>query len=242
MSAIDRAAHLNRWRQKPLAEKALLALGMLILALVLPPGPGAPLIAVVMTAATLLGARVPPRLWLSFMAAPMGFLAVGVISLVLRVDAHGIGVAPGGFHAAATLAARSIAGMTCLLFLALTTPTTDLIAGLRRIGVSAEITEVALLIYRFVFMLADAALQMEVAQAARLGHATARLRLRSLGLLIANLLPRAFDRARRLEVGLAARGWRGDMSVLSDRPAPTAQGLALVVLIECSTALAGMLI
>jgi len=224
-----------------LAEKALLALGMLVLALVLPPGPGAPLIAVVMAAATLLGARVAPRLWLSCAAAPMGFLAVGVISLVLRVDAQGIGLAPAGFHAAATLAARSIAGVTCLLFLALTTPTTDLISGLRRIGVSAEITEVALLIYRFVFMLADAALAMDVAQAARLGHATARLRLRSLGLLVANLLPRAFDRARRLEIGLAARGWRGDMSVLSDRPAPTAKGLALVVLIECSTALGGML-
>lgn len=241
MSSIDRAAHLNRWRRKPLAEKALLALGMLVLAIALPPGPGAPLVAVVMTAVTLIGARAPSRLWLSCAAAPMGFLAVGVISLALRVDAHGLGLAPAGLQTAATLAMRSIAGVTCLLFLALTTPTTDLISGLRRIGIPAEIAEVALLIYRFVFVLADAALAMDVAQAARLGHATARLRVRSLGLLIANLLPRAFDRARRLEIGLAARGWHGDLRVLSFRPAPTARGLVLVALIECATALVGVL-
>ena len=45
MSPIDRSAHLNAWREKPLTEKTLLALGMLALALVLPPWPGAPLVA-----------------------------------------------------------------------------------------------------------------------------------------------------------------------------------------------------
>jgi cobalt/nickel transport system permease protein len=240
MSPIDRAAHLNHWRKKPLIEKALLALGMLVLALVLPPGAGAPLIAVVMSAAAIFFARVPVSLWLSCAAAPMGFLAVGVVSLVLRIDSDGVGLAPGGFAAAAFLAARAIAGVTCLLFLALTTPTTDLIAGLRRLGLPPEVAEIALLMYRFLFILADAALAMDAAQAARLGHVGARRRLRSLGLLIANLLPRAFDRARRMEIGLAARGWHGDMRVLSDAPPATFAGLGAILLTVAATAAAGL--
>jgi cobalt/nickel transport system permease protein len=241
MSPIDREAHLNRWRAKPLAEKLLLALGMLALALVTPPWPGAGFVALVMTAATLLFARVSPKVWLACAAAPLGFLAVGAVSVVLRVDAQGFGLAPGGFAAAGALVARSVAGVTCLLFLALTTPTSDLLAGARRIGVPAEIIELALLMYRFLFILADAALAMDAAQAARLGHATPMRRLRSLGLLVANLLPRALDRARRMEVGLSARGWHGEMRVLSNRPGPTARGMALVTATLGATALAGLL-
>jgi cobalt/nickel transport system permease protein len=79
MSPIDREAHLNRWRGKPLAEKLLLALGMLVLALVTPPWPGAGFVALVMTAATLLFARVSPKVWLACAAAPLGFLAVGAV-------------------------------------------------------------------------------------------------------------------------------------------------------------------
>lgn len=240
MSPIDRAAHLNRWRCRSLTEKAVLALGMLLLATLLPPYPVAGVVAAVMTAAALLGARVPVRVWLACAVGPLGFLLAGVVSLVVQVDSGGLGLAPGGLAAAAGLAARSLAGLTCLLFLALTTPATDLMAGLRRLGLPAEITEVALLMYRFLFLLAETAMTMDAAQAARLGHVGARRHLSSLGVLIANLLPRALDRARRLEVGLAARGWEGEMRVLTRRPTVSMPGLALVLAVEASTAALGV--
>ncbi len=240
MSPVDRAAHLNRWRHRSLTEKATLALGMLLLAIALPPGPGAPMVAVVMTSAALGGARVPPKVWLACVAAPLGFLLVGAFSLAVQVNASGFKLAPGGLTAAARLAARSFAALTCLLFLALTTPATDLIAGLRRLGLPAEIAEIALLMYRFLFLLGDTAMAMDSAQAARLGHFGAKRRLRSLGLLIANLLPRALGRARRLEVGLAARGWNGEMRVLSKRIKTSMPSLGLVLLVEAAIAATGI--
>ena len=229
MSPIDRAAQLNRWRQRSLTEKSVLAVGMLVLAITLPPFPAAAMVAVIMTMAALLGARVPVGVWAACAVAPTGFLVVGAFSLLVQVDASGIALAPGGQVAAAKLVMRSFAGVSCLLFLALTTPTSDLIAGLRRLGVPSEITEIALLMYRFVFLLGDTAMAMDAAQAARLGHVGAGRRLRSLGLLIANLLPRAFERARRLEIGLAARGWDGEMRVLSVSAPVSIPGMALVV-------------
>lgn len=240
MSPVDRAAHLNRWRHRSLTEKAALAFGMLLLAIASPPGPGAPMVAAVMMVAALAGARVPPRVWMACASAPMGFLLAGAVSLAVQVDANGFSLAPGGFAAAAGLAARSFAALTCLLFLALTTPATDLIAGLRRLGLPNEIAEIALLMYRFLFLLWDAAMAMDSAQAARLGHVGARRRLRSVGLLIANLLPRALDRARRLEVGLAARGWNGEMRVLSKHAKTSAPALFLILLVEAAIATIGI--
>ena len=81
-----------------------------------------------------------------------------------------------------------------------------------------------MLIYRFLFVLADTFAGMQAAQEARLGHVGWRRRIRSSGVLAANLLPRAMDRARRLETGLAARGWSGGaLRVLT----PAAPGLGL---------------
>ncbi|PKU24924.1 cobalt ECF transporter T component CbiQ [Telmatospirillum siberiense] len=242
MSPVDRIAHLNRWRFRPLSEKALLTFGMLLLDISLPPWPTAVLVAVVMVLATLVGARVPARVWLACVAGPTGFLLAGTLSVLLQVDGHGIGLAPGGLSAAAGLAARSEAGLACLLFLALTTPASDLMTGLRRLGLPAEIVEMALLTYRFVFLLADTAATMNAAQAARLGHIGLRRRLRCLGVLIANLLPRALDRARRLEVGLAARGWNGEMRVLSRRTPSSIPTLAGILILETAMLITGLLV
>jgi cobalt/nickel transport system permease protein len=240
MSPVDRIAHLNRWRHRSLTEKAVLALGMLSLAVSLPPYPVSMVVAAVMIAAALVGARVPVRIWLACAATPLGFLLTGALSLIVQVDAGGLSLAPGGFSVAVGLIVRSMAGLTCLLFLALTTPATDLVAGLRRLGVPAEITEMALLIYRFLFLLSDTAVAMNAAQASRLGHTGARRRLMSLGCLVANLLPRALDRARRLEVGLAARGWDGEMRVLRPQTAVSLPGLILVLAVEAGTGALGV--
>jgi cobalt/nickel transport system permease protein len=97
----------------------------------------------------------------------------------------------------------------------MTTPIPDLVRGLRRLGLPVELVEIALLIYRFLFLFADTAQAMNNAQAARLGTFGFKRRIQSLGRLIANLLPRSMAQADRMEKGLMSRGWHGDMTVLS---------------------------
>lgn len=225
MSHIDTSANLNRWRKKSLAEKALLAVGMLLIAVCIPSWIDDLVVAAIMIAATVGGARVPFSLWWKAMTAPISFLFLGVLTLIFQVHAFPffIGLAPNGLELAWKLGVRAFAGLCCLLFLALTTPAADLTGGLRKIGVPAEIVEMALLMYRFVFLLTDTAEAMNAAQAARLGHVTYKMHMKSLSLLIVNLMPRAFSRAQALEIGLAARGWRGELRVLSPvRPASPA--------------------
>lgn len=242
MLIADRTANLNRWRRKSLAEKATLALGMLLLTILLPPFPAAPLVTAIMTGVALVGARVPTRVWLAFAAGPLGFMFAGAAMLTMQVDTNGFALAPNGLATAAEVTVRALAGLTCLLFLVLTTPVTDLVAGMRRLGLPSEVTEVALLTYRFLFLLVDTAMAMDAAQAARLGHNGFRRRLRSLGVLAANLLPRALDRARRLETGLAARGWEGEMRVLPQQEKPSVYRMTVILAVEAATAAAGVIL
>ena len=61
-------------------------------------------------------------------------------------------------------------------------------------------------------------------------------------MVIANLLPRAMDRARRMETGLAARGWQGEMRVIDDRPAAPGAVLALILVAQAAVAALGVLL
>lgn len=235
MIAIDRLAHTSRWRRRPLAEKAILALGLLVLALVLPPLPGG--LAVLATAmiAALVGARICVTDWLKAMAPPLGFIALGAAGTLVSLD--GTLASP---EAAFAVLVRGTASVASLLLLAMTTPAADLVQGCRRLGLSAEIAEITLATYRFVFLLDDTARTIHASQQARLGYDGFCRSVKSLGLLVAALLPRALDRARRLEIGLAARGFDGALPTLAPAISASPAGLGAVLVILAAVAGAGL--
>ncbi|MER2607146.1 MAG: cobalt ECF transporter T component CbiQ [Siculibacillus sp.] len=240
MTPIDRIAHTNRWRTRSLIEKGLFAGGLLCVALLAPPWPTALAVIVVAALAVTLGAGVAPRALLLALAGPLGFVLTGAATLLIEIGPRGVALAPDGLSAASALALRSTAAIVALLTLALTTPVTDLLAAARRLRLPAEIVEIALLTYRFLLLLGETAIAMNAAQEARLGHVGAMRRIRSAGTLAANLLPRALDRARRLEIGLAARGWTGGaLEVLSPSRAVSPAGLVAVIATLAALALVG---
>lgn len=242
MTPIDRIAATNRWRDRPLAEKALLAFGLMALALALPVWPTAPLVVAVAGLAVVGGAGVTLGSWLKILAAPLGFALLGAATLLVEIGPGGLALSPDGIAAAAALVLRAAAACAGLLTLALTTPATDVVGGLRRLGVPSDVVEMALLTYRFLLVLGDTAVAMHTAQAARLGDVGTVRRIRSAGRLAANLLPRALDHARRVEIGLAARGWDGGaLAVLTPTRRTSPAGLAAVAATLAAVAALGLL-
>lgn len=226
----DRHAQTNRWRHRALAEKASFALGLLALAVTLPPLPvTAPCVLLATLLAAGVGARVPWWDYLRILSWPLGFVALGALTLAVQWGPNGLGLAQDGGALAIATAARAMAAASCLIFLSVTTPLTDLVAGLRRLKLPEAVVEIMLATYRFLFLLMDEARKMHVAQAARLGDATRRRQLAALGRITALLLPRALARARALETGLAARNYQGRLRVLSPQRA-AAPGVLLAIL------------
>ena len=219
MQRIDRVAYANGWRSRNPVEKLALAGTMLALALLLPIWPGCALVLVVMIAAALLGARIAPRTYLRAASPALLFLALSAASLSLSVvhdpqSGLSLRVSAAGVLVAAQVALRAVAALSCLLLVALTTPLPEIVSLLRRCRVPAEVIEVSLVIYHLLFSFFDTARRMAMAQEARLGYSTLRRSYQSSALLVASVLERSLSRARSLEMGLAARGFAGELRVL----------------------------
>ncbi|MFF5444896.1 cobalt ECF transporter T component CbiQ [Streptomyces sp. NPDC012888] len=216
MLPIDAAAHSSRWRRRHPLEKALLGLGLTVSAVSLPAWPGGPLVAAA-TLTVLLGpAGVSGRqLWRAF-RLPLGFCLTGAVPLLFAVGgpAGWVSLAPDGPRHAAELLLRTSGASLGVLLFAFTTPVSDVLPRLVRAGVPAPVVDVALVMYRIGFLLLDSLAQVRRAQAARLGHTGRAALWRSVAGLAATAFVRAFDRAGRLQSGLAGRGYDGTLRVL----------------------------
>ncbi|WP_432103990.1 cobalt ECF transporter T component CbiQ [Streptomyces sp. bgisy091] len=216
MLPIDAAAHSSRWRRRHPVDKAVLGLGLTVLAISLPPWPGAALVLVAAVSVLLGPAGVRARqLWRAY-RIPLGFCVTGAATLLVQVGGPDglVAPAPGGPVRAGELLLRTSAASLGVLLLAFTTPMSDLLPRLVRAGVPAAVVDVALVTYRMSFLLLDAMRRIRDAQAARLGHTTRAATWRSLAGLGATAFVRAFDRAARLQSGLAGRGYDGTLRVL----------------------------
>ncbi|PRH79330.1 cobalt ECF transporter T component CbiQ [Streptomyces solincola] len=248
MLPIDAAAHGSRWRRRHPGEKAVLGFGLTLCAVALPAWPGAALVGTA-TLAVLLGpAGVAPRLlWRAF-RVPLGFCVTGAAPLLFQVGGAGGLVSPapdGPLHAGELLLRTSAASLGVLLF-AFTTPVSDVLPRLVRAGVPAPVVDVALVMYRIGFLLLDTVARVRQAQHARLGQASRAAAWRSLAGLGATAFVRAFDRAARLQDGLAGRGYDGTLRVLVPRAEVSRRFLAataglLAVLVVLTYALRGLL-
>jgi cobalamin biosynthesis protein CbiM/cobalt ECF transporter T component CbiQ len=234
LNVLDATAHGNRIARTNALEKLAFAGGMLVLALVLPPVPGDVLVIAVTVTATLLVARVPTRTYAKVLLVPGIFVLIGVLPLLVSLSFGGswwirIGVGAGGAGLAAGVALRAFAGLTSMLFLALSTPLPQILRGLRRLGVPAVVVEVSALVYRSIWTFVETAAATRRAQASRLGYRSFRSSYHSLGMLTASFFSRALQRARAMENGLAARNWHGDLRVLDEEIAVSAAHFAFIV-------------
>ncbi|QEL18240.1 cobalt ECF transporter T component CbiQ [Limnoglobus roseus] len=225
----------NRWRLRHPAEKAVFAGGMLLLSVAAPSGVVLGVVLATVTATTLLLAAVSWRKFAGGMAAPFGFLLVGAIPVLVAS-----GVNPDtqeaewrlDVAAAGHLVLRGLTATACLVSFATTTSLPEFLGLLRAIRCPEVLTEWMLLTYRFSQSLLLTVASAHLAQQLRLGLGSPRARVRAAGLLGANLLPRSFEKAKRLERGLECRGYDGQLRTLSPRRRVSWPVLGLVVAVQ----------
>lgn len=220
MHSLDALAHTNPWRRRHPGEKAVLALGLLGCAVALPPWPGAVLVGACALAVLLGPLGLRPGQLLRALRAPLVFVVVGSVPLLVAVGGDPlVRWAPEGLGAAVALAGRATAALLCLILFAASTPLADALPRLERLGVPAAVTEVAALVYRLLFLLLETAATVREAQAGRLGFRTWRTTYRCVAAQAAAIFVGSLDRARRLEQGLALRGYTGSLRVqVEERP------------------------
>ena len=232
---IEQSAYSNRWRGVSPSAKGLFALFGLIAAFVASTPLAAGVVAGLLAVAALLGARVLPSRLVRVAAPAFGFLLIGSVSLLVSpgFDAQGslmVHWLPEGSGPFFKLVSRSAAALAALLFLVLTTPLIDLIALLRWLKMPEVLLELMIICYRMLFVFSEALHDTLTAQSARLGYATPRLALRSLGQLTAGLTLQIWSRAHDLHVAAQARNNDGPLRFLEPVFANTGRDLAIAAM------------
>lgn len=229
----EESAYSNRWRKVSPVAKALFSTCGMVAAFAAASPRGALTIASILSAATVFGAAVPFLRYLRVAAPPLLFLLTSCMTLLVSLN-FGEGTQGIHFQLATTefpriyqLCSRSLACLTALLFLALTTPLTDIIGLLRSCRTPETVLDLMSLCYRTLFVLSESVHVTIVAQSARLGYASPRHSLRSLGSLTANLAHQVWQRSRQLHLAAEARGNDGPLRFLKNSFPDSRQSITL---------------
>ncbi|SIQ36192.1 cobalt/nickel transport system permease protein [Rhizobium sp. RU20A] len=231
MRDIDRIAQTGRWRGVAAGEKLLFSIGCMGLSLAFHGVAAQGVLLATVLSVTFAGARVRVGEFIGAARVPALFILVGTLAqaVSLSTGPSYLALAPPEALAAAGFAAlRSATCVSALLFLALTTPLTAILHFLQRLGLNRDISDIALVMFRIIWLALDCLQSGQRSLAGRLGDVGARRRIRSGGLLLAALLPRVLDRAGRLDRGLAARGYDGQLVFLSTEAAARPQRLGAI--------------
>ncbi len=259
---LDALAQTNRLRMLPPGQKLAFAAALLLLALV-----STPVVQLVISLWLLVWvvayAGIPCKAYLSVLLLPLGFALTSLPAIVIngagsaefaalqedvwRGWSQPLGgltlyISQQGLHQGGVLLSRSLAASSAMFFLLLTTPFNELIGVLRKLGLPGLVLELMTFTYGFIFNFGAIVDDIARAQRARLGYSSGRRSLQSLSLLISQLLQRSLASYRGLAMGLAARGFQGELRLVScttHRPSPRHQveavaGLVLLSVVSLS--------
>ena len=186
------------------------------------------LIFVIMIIVTVGWARIPLKFYIKLLLAPIGFGLIALIAMTFffgiepwfSIDIFGftLTATKDGFSRALISTGRMLGSVTCLLFLALTTPMADIFVLLHKLHLPAVFIELSMLIYRNIFVMLQEALRMEYAQKMRLGYSDISGSIRALSMLAGNLFIRSWDSAERTLIAMDSRCYDGTIRVLVEDP------------------------
>jgi cobalt/nickel transport system permease protein len=223
---LDTLSHRNRLRHIPPQHKLLFATIALLIALVSTPIMQIA-IAVWFSIWIVVYARIPCQIYLRLFSMAIGFWLTSIPALVIGISERSNSdavlhfsifyLSQQGIGQAALIFTRTISTVSCLYFILFTTPFTEILQVLRQIKCPTILTELTLLMYRFIFILLSTASDLWIAQHSRNGYRTSKRWFYSLSLLISQLFRKTMENYQQFVLSTAARGFNGEFRVYSSQ-------------------------
>ena len=244
MIVIDKLCYYSKLRYVNAVEKFAFAMATLIFCLVSRSIVLALLVLAVNGILTVKKGGIPFSRYRTLMLVPLAFLFISTIAIIVNIsktplDAFAVPV--GSYYITGSFASirygiqlilTALASVSCLYFLSLNTPMTDIILVLRRIRCPGIILELMLLIYRFIFVLLDISSAITTSQNSRLGNRNYRTSMKSFGSMVSVLFVRAMKKSNALYDSMEARCYDGTIRVLNENYPPRKKEILSIILFE----------
>jgi cobalt/nickel transport system permease protein len=239
---LEDVAQTNGLRTVNTHLKLVTGIGAIILCLLATSYPAPLFIAGILAIVIIFWARIPVRFFAGLFIAPLIFslMSVSVIILLsggtevywswmpfswlsLSVSAESIN---DGFF----ILCRVIGGMTALMFIALTTPMTDLFEVMRRCRIPEAVIDLAMIIYRTIFLIMGQLVTTYRAQVMRLGYGSFRESIRSFSVLCGSAFISSWESGEDLIRAMEARCYNGRFAMLGETSPVEPVPLLVVIL------------
>lgn len=254
MINIDAYAYSNTLKTVHPAEKFIFAMITLVVCITSPTVITPLIVLALMAGAIIIKAGIPGRFFVKLMLVPLSFLLLSVLTIAFSVS-----TSPTGFWIAQNIAGltvgirfpdlvaavhlfiKAFGAVSCLYFLALTTPMTEIITVLGKMRVPVIMTELMVLIYRFIFVFMEIATTIRRAQSSRLGYVSMKSSFRSLSQLFSALFGKVFLKSNELFDTMASRGYTGEIKVLEKKYPVSRKNYLVLTLLEIPLILVNLL-
>ena len=246
---LEDIAQTNGLREVNTYLKLVTGLGAILLCL-LSTSYLAPLfIALLLTGTILILARVDAKTYAELFIVPLWFAIMSVAGIILITGGQDIfwsweilpsftlSITRESINQGMLVFCRVIGGMSAMIFIALTTPMTDIFIVFRQCRVPEVVIDLMMIIYHTIFILMDQVIQIYHAQLMRLGYSTWRESIHSFASLSGAAFIASWDAGEDLIKAMDARCYDGKFALLGEsRPVERIPGLIVVVFLLLSTA------
>lgn len=182
-------------------------------------------------------ARIPKKVYFKTLMVPLLFILpvvpamaffFGSGDMLFKVTLWGfdLNATREGLNLGALVSLRTLSGSSSLFFLVFTTSMAEIFGVMRSLRFPPLFVELAMMIYRYIFVLIEVVERMIFAQEIRLGYSSYRRSYDSFGLLVSNLFIRSMEKAEKVFTGLEVRGYEGQFELLE----PEHRGVPLSLL------------
>ena len=218
---LDDIAQNSSFRHVHPGTKILLGLGSLLICLV-SPSPLVPLLSgIILTLVLLVPARVSLLVYGELLFAPAIFMAFSVIVLLFMLGGGDViwhfspvswinlTITDNAVRQSALILCRVFGCTSSLFFIALTTPMTDLFNLMKRCRLPAELIDLMMIMYRYIFITYEQAHEIWQAQVMRLGYSRPKEWIRSFATLCGMLFISSWNAGEDLIRAMDSRCYTG---------------------------------
>jgi cobalt/nickel transport system permease protein len=218
---LDCIAQQSAFRYVHPGTKLFLALGSLVLCLV-SPSPLIPLVSgIIISLLLIVPGRLSPVLYGKVLFGPAVFVIMSAVVLLFMlgggdviwqfhpVSGFGLSITTGALSMSILVLCRVFGCSVSLFFIVLTTPMTDLFNGLKRVGIPIELIDLMMIVYRYIFIMYDQAVEIWQAQVMRLGYSKPKEAIRSFSMLCGMLFVSSWNAGEDLIQAMDCRCYDG---------------------------------
>jgi len=222
---LEDIAQTNGLREVNTYVKLFTGLGAILLCLLstsyIPPL----FIAIVLSGAILFLARIDARTYGELFIVPFSFAVMSVAVIILLSGGNevywswsplpwfSLSITSESINEGFFVFCRVIGGMSALIFIAITTPMTDLFIVMRQVRLPEVVLDLAMIIYRSIFMIMDQLVQTYQAQVMRLGYGSFRESIQSFATMCGSVFIASWESGEDLIRAMDARCYAGKFAM-----------------------------